>query len=527
MERLRNGHTPLMRALWISLCYLFVGWLWISFSDALVARWFQDLTALSVAQTYKGALFVLVTGLVLFALVYRQLDEDRTLLSLQAEQRDEILRLNQFRENVIEHASIWITVIDTEGRIVLWNRAAEKISGYSRDEVVDSDAVWGLLYPGAQVREKVLARVAELIRNDDAPVGFETRITTREGQQRTISWNSSVLHGAGGEVVGIISTGQDITEIRAAQELIRRRDRQLVTLMDNLPGMAYRCLYDEHWTMKFVSSGCQDLTGFELDELIDNHSVSYASLIPTEERDRLTGEVELAIGNAEPFSLEYPIQRKDGGQVWVWERGRAVVDEDELVLEGIIIDITDRKRLEDELSEMATRDALTGLLDRREATRLLNEEILRARRYHRSLALLWIDIDHFKQVNDGLGHAAGDSVLKGFSDLLSSKVRQVDLVSRFGGEEFLVVLPEMDIHEATQSAERLRKLVASTPQLLEDGRAVNLTMSVGVAIFPDHGDTAPSLFAAADQAMYQAKASGRNRVVVAPSGVADNSSGMS
>jgi len=527
MERLKGRRTPLKRALWIVLFYLLFGWLWVSFSDLLVARWFQDPGALSVAQTYKGALFIFVTGLVLFALVYRQLNKDRTLLSLHSEQRDEILRLNQFRENVIERASIWINVLDTDARIVLWNRAAEKISGYSRGEVMHSDGVWALLYPDQQVRENILTRVGELIRDDGAPVGFETRITTRQGQERTISWNSSALYGAEGEVVGIISIGQDVTDILVAQELIRRRDRQLVTLMDNLPGMAYRCLYDEHWTMKFVSSGCQELTGYEPDELLDNHTVSYASLIAGEDSDSLVSEVELAIGNAEPFSLEYPIERKDGDQVWVWERGRAVVDEDELVLEGIIIDITERKRLEDELSEMATRDALTGLLDRREATRQLDEEILRARRYNRSLALLWIDLDHFKQVNDGLGHAAGDSVLRGFSDLLSSKVRQVDLVSRFGGEEFVVVLPEMDTDEARQSAERLRQLVASTPQRLDDGRTVNLTMSVGVAIFPDNGDNAPGLFAAADQAMYQAKASGRNRVVVAPSGPAENTSSKS
>jgi diguanylate cyclase (GGDEF)-like protein/PAS domain S-box-containing protein len=520
-----NGRTPIRRSLWIVLSYLLVGWLWITFSDALVARWFDDPEALSLAQTYKGTLFVLVTGLVLFAILYRQLTNDRALLSLHARQRNEILRLNRFREKVIDQASVWINVLDSNGRIVLWNRAAEEITGYRRDEVMHSDEVWELMYPDPEVRGEILEKVAEVLRNEDAMAGFETTILTKQGQERVISWYTSSLEGVeGDEPAGTIAIGQDVTDIREAENTIRRRDRQLVTLMDNLPGMAYRCLYDEHWTMKFVSSGCRDLTGYDPDELLDNRVVSWASLIGDDENDRLVREVETAIGSAEPFSLEYPVERKDGGKVWVWERGRAVAEGDDLVLEGIIIDITDRKALEEELSEMATRDALTGLLDRREATRLLEEEILRARRYQRSLALLWIDLDHFKQVNDQFGHAAGDTVLCGFSELLSSRVRQVDLISRFGGEEFVVVLPEMDLSEAQQSAERLRQLVSSSPQKLDNGRSVNLTMSVGVAIFPDHGADASALIAAADQAMYHAKAAGRDRVVVASSELTDSES---
>lgn len=517
MESLRGRHTPLKRALWVAVSYLLVGWIWIACSDALVASWFQDPQGLNAAQTWKGGLFVLVTGIFLFVMIYRQLSHDRTLLSLHAQQREEILRLNSFREKVIDQASFWINVLDLNGRIVLWNRAAEEITGYSRDEVMNSDDVWELLYPDPQVRAEILAKVAEVLREEDALAGFETTILTRQGEERVISWYTSTLEGTGGELAGTIAIGHDVTDIRNAENMIRRRDRQLVTLMDNLPGLAYRCLYDEHWTMKFVSNGCADLTGYAPDELIDNRVTSYAALIRGDENDRLVSEVESAIGNAELFSLEYPIERKDGQEIWVWERGRAVVDEDELVLEGIIIDITDRKLLKDELSERATRDALTGLLDRGEGTRLLDEEIVRARRYQRPLALLWIDLDHFKQVNDKMGHMAGDAVLRGFSQLLSSKVRQVDLVSRFGGEEFVVVLPEMDATQAQQSAERLRQLVESMPLQLEGGRSVSLTMSVGVAIFPDHGADAPQLIAAADRAMYQAKAAGRNRVVMASS----------
>jgi len=181
----------------------------------------------------------------------------------------------------------------------------------------------------------------------------------------------------------------------------------------------------------------------------------------------------------------------------------------------VVLDISDRKELEQELAEMATRDPLTGLLNRRELSRLLEEELQRAKRYQRPMAVLWIDFDHFKDINDTFGHAAGDSVLKSASKLLQDRVRSVDWVGRFGGEEFVIVLPEMDVTEAKDTAERLRYLISTVPQPLGNGDTVPLTMSVGVAVYPSHGLTAAQLRAAADRAMYRAKDRGRNCVSMA------------
>lgn len=516
MDRLKGRHTPLRRSLWVVGVYLLVGWLWITFSDYLAGLWFPDPEALSRVQTYKGILFVLITALVLFLVLMRQFSRDRTLLSLHHHQREEIRQLNQFRESVIERANVWINVLDPMGRVVLWNAAAEEISGYRRDEVLGSDQIWQWLYPDSDDRTRIRERAGEILRDEGEVVGYETRITTREGRERLISWNSRSLLGDDGEIVGSIAIGQDITDIREAEITIRQRERQLSTLMDNLPGMAYRCRYDDYWTMLFVSSGCRELTGYEPDELLNNARVSFVELIPEDANENNLRTVESAIGNAEQFSLEYPIIRKDGQRIWVWERGRAVEGDGDLVLEGIILDISDRKALEDELSELAIRDPLTGLFNRREMTRLVDEEIARAKRYGRALSLLWIDFDHFKRINDHHGHAAGDSVLKATSKLLAESVRSVDVIGRFGGEEFVILLPEMDSFEAMETAERLRKLIHDTPQPLGDGKTAPLTISIGVSVFPDNGTDSRALCAAADRAMYQAKTHGRNRVVLAP-----------
>ncbi len=300
------------------------------------------------------------------------------------------------------------------------------------------------------------------------------------------------------------------------RQALRRRERQLQVLMDNLPGMAYRCKYDPHWTMLFVSQGCARLTGYEPEALIDNRVTSYASLMDDEDSERIYGEVQEALANDRSFSLEYGLTRRDGSRIWVWERGRGVEEEDgSVLLEGIVLDISDRKALENELEEMATRDPLTGLFNRREMSKVLEEELERARRYQRPMALLWIDFDHFKDVNDTFGHAAGDSVLRSISRLLLASVRSVDSIGRFGGEEFVIVLPEMDLDEAQDTAERLRRKVAEEPQPLGNGEAVPLTISVGVAVYPDHGQSASTLCAAADKAMYLAKERGRNCVAMA------------
>lgn len=300
------------------------------------------------------------------------------------------------------------------------------------------------------------------------------------------------------------------------REALRKRERQLQVLMDNLPGMAYRCRLDPDWTMLFVSQGCTRLTGYRPEDLVDNRLVSYASLINPEDNERMAADVQAAVASGQSFSLEYGLTRRDGSRIWVWERGRGVEEENgTVVLEGIVLDISDRKALESELEELATRDPLTGLHNRRELSRVMEEELERARRYQRPMALLWIDFDHFKDINDTYGHAAGDSVLRSVSRLLERSVRSVDSIGRFGGEEFVIVLPEMDLEEARETAERLRNRVSESAQPLGDGQSVPLTISVGVAVYPDHGVSVSALCAAADKAMYLAKDRGRNCVALA------------
>jgi diguanylate cyclase (GGDEF)-like protein len=172
-----------------------------------------------------------------------------------------------------------------------------------------------------------------------------------------------------------------------------------------------------------------------------------------------------------------------------------------------------------ELEDLSIHDGLTGLYNFREFHRQLAEEVERSWRYGHSFSLLMLDIDHFKSVNDTFGHLAGDEVLRALATRIRQEVRPADRIARYGGEELVIILPETRASGALTMAERLRDTIASHPISLGPGQTVTLTVSIGVAAYPEDADSAERLadlverlIGAADKALYAAKDAGRNRV---------------
>ncbi len=165
---------------------------------------------------------------------------------------------------------------------------------------------------------------------------------------------------------------------------------------------------------------------------------------------------------------------------------------------------------------LAYTDALTSIFNRRYFDQRYTREILRARRYKRNLSILMIDIDHFKKYNDTFGHLMGDKVLQNVAQVLETELRRADVVCRYGGEEFVVILPEIDLHNAYYVGEKLRNAVITSTFAGDDkipGKGI--TISLGVAAFPENGDTEKMILERADEALYKAKEQGRNQVVMA------------
>jgi diguanylate cyclase (GGDEF)-like protein len=164
------------------------------------------------------------------------------------------------------------------------------------------------------------------------------------------------------------------------------------------------------------------------------------------------------------------------------------------------------------LENLSITDALTGIANRRHFEWRLSEEIERARRYKYPLSALMLDLDHFKQVNDNYGHQIGDIVLQQVAQRLRRILRRTDFLARYGGEEFIVLAPQTPADRALILAERLRQVIAESPIPVADNLQIHTTISIGVAVFPNHAQNESELIGAADAALYKAKQMGRNRV---------------
>lgn len=255
-----------------------------------------------------------------------------------------------------------------------------------------------------------------------------------------------------------------------------------------------------------VNPGFTRMTGYTLDEVIGCNPRFMQG--PETDRaviDRLRRDCE----NGEVFRGATVNYRKDGTPFNIEWTVAPIRDDAGNISHFMAVqrDVTEREAMRQRLEHLARHDVLTGLFNRQHTQKLLDQEIERSDRYGTVLSVLVIDIDHFKRVNDTHGHACGDATLQHVATLINERIRTNDIVGRWGGEEFLVLLPHTSIDGALEAAEALRAQV----ELLAPDDSPAVTISVGVAE-RERGETVESLFEAADMALYSAKEGGRNRV---------------
>jgi diguanylate cyclase (GGDEF)-like protein/PAS domain S-box-containing protein len=219
---------------------------------------------------------------------------------------------------------------------------------------------------------------------------------------------------------------------------------------------------------------------------------------------------------------DLPLRAKDGRLIDVEFVSNVYRVGDEKVIQCNIRDISERKQAQDALLrsqalllEQSVRDHLTGLFNRRYMEETLERELLRAARKQLLLGIIMLDVDDLKHFNDTWGHAAGDEALRQLGSLLLNQVRGEDIACRYGGDEFILILPDASPQVTFQRAEQIAKLARRSYLQLDGQNLSAVTLSIGVAVFPEHGETSTAILKAADAALYHAKHAGRNRVFMA------------
>jgi diguanylate cyclase (GGDEF)-like protein/PAS domain S-box-containing protein len=304
-----------------------------------------------------------------------------------------------------------------------------------------------------------------------------------------------------------------LEELTRSQQLLQERERKLDAFVNAMPNLSFICDQEGRYLeiltneTSLLSASVEEMKGRLINELL-----------PPEEAKLMMDAVHQAIETGETQVIEYKIPVLSGGEHW-FEGRFALMEKDDAGQSKVVFiatEISERVRLYQEIQQLAIHDSLTGCFNRRHFLTLASQELEHALRYKRPLSLLMLDIDHFKQFNDQYGHPIGDHVLCALVNMCQSQLRHVDIICRYGGEEFLILLPETTVHDAMQLAERLRSEIARMKTDTPVGQ-LSLTVSIGVAGFDMESSLPPTiddLIKNADKALYTAKADGRNCIRV-------------
>jgi diguanylate cyclase (GGDEF)-like protein/PAS domain S-box-containing protein len=333
--------------------------------------------------------------------------------------------------------------------------------------------------------------------NESRAVAYVRELAAADGSRRWIEVNVLPHLGAAGRPVGAFVIVTDITEHRLATQALRESEERLAKFMQaSAEGIAFH----RDGIVTDANPPLCRLLGYTLDELRGRHALDF---IAPDQRAR----ARAVLDGGEEISYESAVVRKDGTHIPVEFIGRTLVYGDEKLRMSVVRDLRDRHAAQARMHHLAHHDALTGLPNRMSFMERLGHQIELARVSGKPLALLFIDLDHFKRVNDSLGHLIGDALLQTVAARISACLRASDLVARFGGDEFIVLLTDAARDDVAEVAHKLLRAIEVPVDA--EGRAISVTPSVGIAMFPHDGDTPTELIKHADTAMYIAKSRGR------------------
>jgi diguanylate cyclase (GGDEF)-like protein/PAS domain S-box-containing protein len=435
------------------------------------------------------------------------------------------LRLEQeFTSALIGSMPGLFILIDQAGCIVRWNANLPILAGLSDERLQDS-AVMSIVVESD--RPAVRARLHEAFIQGSAV--FEFGVSSESGEVRTIRWSGRIITNKGDRY--LLAVGMDVTDARTAEALVRRSEERFRTIFGSVND---GIIVHELGTGAFadINTRICEMFGYTREELLKLNLGDLSTGVSPYTLEEITSLLE-RVRTSDAVVFDWHCKARDGHLFWAEVSVRRAVFGGQDVLLSTTRDITDRRRASEQISHMARHDSLTGLVNRHAFVEALEQAIARADRGSKTVAVLYIDLDHFKDVNDTLGHPVGDLLLQTVAKRLRASARASDTVARFGGDEFATILAEIrEAAEAAVVSARLLDAVAEPPAIQHDaaaiagniadkivktvaepiliqGNQIHSGATVGISVYGPDSHDAETMLSHADLALYRAKAEGR------------------
>ena len=442
-----------------------------------------------------------------------------TIVDISERKASEIALAEQreFSENLLQNSAVPCFVIDINHKVLTWTRACEELTGVTAASVLGSDRHWQAFYPEKRPCLVDLIIDNELERTIDLYTSFAESPFIPEGlraegwfpevggKPRYLLFEAAPIRDSSGALIAAIETMHDLTSLKQTEQALRESEQSSRSLIERSPDAV---VVHREGAVVFVNQAAAHLFAARTPQAMVG--IHVYDLVHPDYRELVLERVtQVEKFQEEKEYLEQKILRLDGKEIDVEAGSTPVFYGGRRAVQTILRDITDRKEQQEKLWRQANFDSLTGIPNRMMFLDRLQQALAHAEREKQYVALLFIDLDHFKEVNDSLGHAAGDVLLQEVAQRLERCLRKTDTLARLGGDEFTAMMPGVTDPAAVKIVvERMLQSLAE-PFILPGGEG-RISGSIGVACYQNNGSDVATLMQHADAAMYRAKEKGRN-----------------
>ena len=419
----------------------------------------------------------------------------------------ELRRSEEKYRTILENIEEGYYEVDLAGNFTFFNDSMCRILGYPKEELKGMN---NRQYTDQENAKRLFRAFNEVYTTGEPGRGFDNELIRKDGTKRYVEASISLKKDSSGSPVGFRGIVRDITERKQFERILQQERETFFSILQKEPYGALLINTDE--TFLYVNPEFTAITGYTIKDVPNGREWFRRAFPDPEYRHKIIATWKEDISPRKAVDRVWSVVCKDG-EVKEIEFKLTFLDDGRIIV--MLSDVTERKRTEEELAYRATHDLLTGLPNRMLLKDRFSVAMAQAQRFQKKLGVIFLDLDRFKEVNDTLGHDAGDRLLYAVGNRLMELLRKTDTVARIGGDEFLLLLPNI---EQVEDAINISQTVVDglRAPFIMDGHEVSISASIGIAIYPDDGPDVDTLVSRADKAMYEVKQRGNDTCVHLP-----------